>query len=155
MWHYIYWNKITCYMVHHVLLLVINRVVVSDYCQQRFKKNKKMLFVFVSVESVATAAIFFLWTCSLSEADIQTAQTNLIRSKKVATSYMTLQSYSKIKCVDKCLDEKRQNRCNVAGYNKATRTCFLSNDSQQDLLDAYKDFGVILFSQSAGMFRYD
>lgn len=68
---------------------------------------------------------------------------------------MTLQSYSDINCVRKCFVEKRQNRCSIAGYDKATQTCFLSNDGQHELLDADEEFCVFLYSQQDGKFRYN
>jgi len=101
----------------------------------------------MSMESVAKTAIVFLWLFSLCLANIETMQTQVAKGKKVKTSYKTLQSYSKIKCAETCFDEKRQNRCSVAGYNKVTRTCFLSNDSQHDLHDANEEFGVILYAE--------
>ena len=108
--------------------------------------------MFVSSESVVTTGICFLWTCSMCLGNIQTIESQFSKGKKVATSYKTLQSYSKIKCSEKCFDEKRQNRCSVAGYNTATRTCFLSNDGPQDLLDADEEFGVFLYADPTSMF---
>ena len=115
--------------------------------------NKYINMVSLSTESVATAAVVFVWTCSLSSANIQTAQTNFTRGIKVATNYMTLQSYSKIKCVGKCFDEKRHGRCSIAGYNLATRTCYLSNDIQDDLLSTDDTYGVFLYPEPEGMFN--
>jgi len=106
--------------------------------------NKYINMMCLNTESVATAAVVFVWTCSLSLAKIQTAQTNFTRDIKVATSYMTLKSCSKIKCVEKCFDEKRHGRCSIAGYNLATRTCYLSNDVQDDLLNTDDTYGVFL-----------
>jgi len=102
--------------------------------------------MFFSAELVAKAAFVFLFEYELCMGYVQNTHTNFTRGKIVATSYMTLQLYSKIKCVQKCLDEKRQNRCNVAGYNVATRSCFLSNGDEHDLLDtADEAFGVFFF----------
>jgi len=101
------------------------------------------------------AAIVFLWECTMCMASVQTTKTQLSKGKMVATSYMTLQSYSDIKCVRKCFEEKRQNRCSVAGYDKSTQTCFLSNDGPQDLLDADKEFGVFLFLEPECKFSYE
>jgi len=87
--------------------------------------NKYTNMMCLNVESVATAAVVFVWTCSLSSANIQSAQTNFTRGIKVATRYMKLKSYSKIKCVEKCFDEKRHGRCSIAGYNLATVQRFM------------------------------
>ena len=107
--------------------------------------------MFLSNDTAITVVIVFLWTCSQCLANIQTIESQFSKGKKVATSYKTLPSYSKIKCAVKCFEEKRQNRCSVAGYNTATHTCFLSNDGLQDLLDADEEFGVILYADSEGM----
>jgi len=108
--------------------------------------------MFVSTKLVVTTGICFLWTYLMCLGNIQTIESRFSKGKKVATSYKTLQSYSKIKCSEKCFDEKRQNGCKVAGYNKATRTCFLSNDGLQDLLDADEEFGVFLYAEPKSMF---
>jgi len=83
-----------------------------------------------STESVKTLGIVFLSVISMCKANIQTAEAKGVGGTVVATSYLTLHSYSKIKCVQKCFDEKRQNRCKIAGYHKASKLCYLSNDTQ-------------------------
>ena len=109
----------------------------------------------IPTKSVAISALVFLLACRLCMGTIQGTKTKFTKGKRVATRYMTLQSYSDIKCVRKCFDEKKQNRCSVAGYNVATKTCLLSNDNQTDLLDTTEEeFGVFLFSDSKGMFSY-
>ena len=113
--------------------------------------NINLTMIIVSTESSAIVATVFLWTCSQCMAAVHTAQTNFTTGRRVATSYMTLQSYSKIQCLKKCFDEKRHNRCSMAGYDLATRTCFLSNDAEQDLLDADENVGVFFYSDPAGM----
>ena len=102
------------------------------------------------------ASLVFLWECTMCMTSVQTTKTQLTKGKMVATSYMTLQLYSDIKCVRKCFEEKRQDRCSVAGYDKSTQTCFLSNDGPHDLLDTDSEHvGVFLFSEQEGMFSYD
>jgi len=101
----------------------------------------------LSTKSVAIAVIAVLLQCSLCKAVFQTTATHLTMGKTVATPYLTLFSYSDIKCVRKCFNERKQNRCSVAGYDKATETCFLSNDGQQELLDtADEAVGVFFYS---------
>ena len=65
--------------------------------------------------------------------------------KCVGTIRLTLQHYSKIKCVQKCHEESTKGLCNVAGYNKATRTCYLSMDSHQDILDVDDEMVGVYF----------
>ena len=109
----------------------------------------------VFLSAAYLAAIVLLWESAMCMASVQTAKTQFSKGKMVATSYMILQSYSDIKCVRKCFEEKRQNRCSVAGYDKSTQTCFLSNDGPEDLLDADEEFGVFLFSEQECMFSFD
>jgi len=101
----------------------------------------------------ATATVVFLWTFSLCLASFKTTKTQFTEGNMVKTSYMTLLSYSDIKCVRKCFVEKKQNRCSVAGYDKASQTCYLSNDSQHDLMDSDDESsGVFIFPDSKGIF---
>jgi len=62
-----------------------------------------------------------------------------VKGKTVATSYLTSQSLSKIRCVEKSYKEGKQGKCIVAGYNKASKICRLSMDSVEDLLDIAND----------------
>jgi len=100
-----------------------------------------MMFLYL-----AAAAYVFLLEYAMCTAGVQTANTYFAKGKMVATSYMTLKSCSSIKCVSKCFDEQRNTRCSVAGYDKSTQTCFLSNDGPQDLLDADEKSGVFFYS---------
>ena len=109
----------------------------------------------VFLSAAYLAAIVFLWEFTMCIASVQITKTQLIKGKMVATSYMTLQSYSDIKCVRKCFEEKRQERCSVAGYDTSTQTCFLSNDGPGDLLDADEEFGVFLYSEPECKFSYE
>jgi len=112
--------------------------------------------MFVPTDLVTGAVIVLLCAFSLCKANVQSSSvTQYTKGKTVATSYMTLQPYSKIQCVVKCVDEKRQNRCSIAGYNVVTKTCLLSNDNQTDLLDTADDaFGVFFYSAPGGMFSF-
>jgi len=110
-----------------------------------------------TTDSVTSAVFVLLCAFSLCKANVQSSMvTKYTKGKTVATSYMTLQPYSKIQCVAKCVDEKRQNLCSVAGYNVATKTCFLSNDNQTELLNtADQNFGVFFYSPPSGMLSYE
>ena len=103
--------------------------------------------MFGSTESVTAVAVVFLWTCSLCKATVDTTATNFTKGKQVATSYMTLQSYSDIQCVRACFGEKRLGRCSVAGYHSSTKTCYLSNNHPHNVLNTADDeFGVFFYS---------
>jgi len=93
----------------------------------------------------------YLVTITCSEAQTQDITTAFVQSKTVATSYATIQPYSKIQCVKKCYEEGRKGKCNIAGYNMATKSCQLSDDMEPDVLDATDEAeGVYIFPQ--GMF---
>ena len=87
--------------------------------------------------------VVFLCTCSLSEANIKTVETTFTKGKTVATSHTVLQPVSKSQCVERCHQEEKQGSCTIAGYNKNTRACYLSVDSQHDVVDvADESLGV-------------
>jgi len=106
-----------------------------------------------STDSVV-AAVLVLLNALLCTANVQFTLTQFIKRKTVATSYFTLQPYSKFQCAEKCFyHEKKQNRCSFAQYNEATQTCLLSNDDPTDLLDTADDVvGVLVYS---GMCIYE
>ena len=88
-------------------------------------------------------AFLFLLTWHLSKANIQTIATTFTRGKAVATSHTVLHSVSKSQCVEKC----KKGTCVVAGYNTATRACYLSVDSQQDVIDVADESSGVFFLQ--------
>ena len=90
--------------------------------------------MFCYFKAVATIAVVILATVFPSRADFFKA--TFMTRKTVATSYLTIQSFSKVQCVDRCCREGREGRCSIAGYNKATKSCLLSMDSQQDVVDS-------------------
>jgi len=100
---------------------------------------------------IATPLVLYLVTITCSEAQTQDITTSFVQSKTVTTSYATIQPYSKIQCVKKCYEEGRKGKCNIAGYNMATKSCQLSDDMEPDVLDATDEAeGVYIFPQ--GMF---
>jgi len=90
-----------------------------------------------------------------SYATIQELATQFTAGKRVATSHTTIASVSKIQCVEKCIRADRDsNTCNAAGYNKNTRSCQLSLDQQQDVVnDTDPSFGV--FFMNSGTFVFE
>ena len=93
---------------------------------------------------------------ALCMATIQSVKTKFTEGKKLSTSHTTLQKISKIKCVERCSKEKQTGGCTLAGYNKATRTCYLSVDGPHDVLDTTDDmFGVFFYEpDQAGKFDF-
>jgi len=108
----------------------------------------------VSFKLLSCISIAVLTTAELSSALLQSNTTTFVKGKMVATSYATLQPYSKMKCVRKCAEDNLVGGCTVAGYNTATQACYLSDDSPADVVDVTDDmFGVFVFQlQSEGIF---
>jgi len=104
--------------------------------------------MFCYFKAVATIAVVILATVFPSRADFRELRALFVNGKTVATSYLTIQSFSEVRCVERCYKEGKQGRCNIAGYNKATNSCLLSMDSQQDVVDSTDDSnGVFIFQQ--------
>jgi len=99
--------------------------------------------------------IILLLTLSLCNADIQSVSTRFTGKKNVATSYATLQKISKIKCAERCNQDRRKGKCSLAGYNKATKTCYLSDDDPLNALDTDDEMaGVFFYEQDVtGIFH--
>ena len=89
-----------------------------------------------------TGLVFVIAQCValLIESD-----TRFVNRKCVGTSRMTLQHYSKIKCVQKCQEERTKGLCNVVGYDKKTKTCYLSMDNYQDVVDVDDEMTGVFF----------
>jgi len=87
-----------------------------------------------------------LLAISLCVATIQSVTTQFTEGKKLSTNYATLQKVSKIQCVERCNKDKQTGGCTLAGYNKATRNCYLSVDGPQDVLDTTDEaYGVFFY----------
>ena len=100
------------------------------------------------LEYVLNISIMFLLTISMCNADIQSVTTTFTEMKSVATSHTTLQGISKIKCVEKCDKERQNGNCTLAGYDKRTKTCYLSDDDPMNVLDTEdKMIGVFFYEQ--------
>ena len=90
--------------------------------------------------------MIYLLTVSLCTANIQSVITKFTEGKKLSTSYTTLQKISKIQCVERCNKDRQTGGCTLAGYNKATRSCYLSVDGPQDVLDTEDEaYGVFFY----------
>jgi len=97
---------------------------------------------------LATFVVVILVTVPQSLADIQDFKATFVKQKTITSSYLTVERYSKIQCVEKCYKEGKEGRCSIAAYNKATRSCRLSMDSQLDLLDTSDDSsGVYIYHE--------
>jgi len=61
------------------------------------------------------------------------------------SSHTTLQPYSKTQCAEKCYEEGQNERCSIAGYNKALKACYLSLDSLQDVVEVADEISGVLY----------
>jgi len=103
----------------------------------------------------ATIAVLFMLSIVLCEGHIEDVQTEFLKGKALSSSHTTLQPYSKIECVKKCYEEGRKDRCNVAGYDKTTKSCHLSLDKDTDIVDATAEAaGVYIFPQGIYSYRF-
>jgi len=97
------------------------------------------------LEHFVRTSIVLLLTFCLCNANIQSVTTTFSERKSVATSHTTLQKISKIKCVEKCNKERQNGMCTLAGYDKRTKTCYLSNDDPQNVLDTNDEMTGVFF----------
>ena len=116
-----------------------------------------LLFSLVQTQTPDTTMAFSLKYCviifcvglmviALCRATLRSITTEFTEGKKLSTSYKTLPRVSKIKCVETCNKEKQTGGCTLAGYNKATRSCYPSLDGPQDVLDTEDEaYGVFFY----------
>ena len=106
------------------------------------------------LEYLVRTLIFLLVAITPCTANIRSVMTKFTEKKSVATSHTTIQNISKVRCVEKCNKERQNDRCTLAGYNKATKTCYLSVDDPLDAMDTTDEMsGVFFFEpESTGKF---
>jgi len=97
------------------------------------------------IENSVRTLIIFTITITLCTASIEILTTRFTEKKCVATSHTTLENISKIKCVERCNKERQNGRFTLAGYNKATKTCYLSVDDPQNALDTPDEMVGVFF----------
>jgi len=90
-------------------------------------------------------AVVIVLTVSQCNANFQEFRASF--GKTVATSYLTLERYSNIRCVEKCYEEGKQGRCTIAAFNTASMSCRLSMDSEQDVVDTPDDSNMVYILQ--------
>jgi len=99
----------------------------------------------------ATVAVVILMTIVLCSADIQEVRTEFVKNKVLSTSYATTQHISKLNCVQWCSRDRQMGKCKIAGYNKYAKTCSLSMDNPEDLINVADEMtGVYVIEQAAG-----
>jgi len=106
-----------------------------------------MADMFWNFKPLATLAIVILVTFSQSNADFREFMTYFMARKTVATSYLKIECHSSIRCVELCYEERKRGLCNIAAFNKATKSCLLSTDTQQDVVDFSDDSSSVFIFQ--------
>jgi len=89
-------------------------------------------------------SFLLLASITLCTSTIQSVTTTFTKMKSVATSYATLENISKIRCVERCNRDSQVN-CTLAGYDKATKTCYLSVDNPQNPVNTTDDMHGVFF----------
>jgi len=87
------------------------------------------------LEHFIRTSIVILFTVSLCNADIESVRFTFTGNKSVNTTHTTLYDISDIQCTSKCITEKQNGRCTLAGYDKRTKTCDLSDDDPLNVFD--------------------
>ena len=110
-----------------------------------------MSFCWIS-RAIKIAVIVYI-SFEQSCATIQDLSTQFTAGKRVATSHTTIASVSKIQCVEQCIRAgKKNNMCDIAGYNKNTRSCQLSLDQYQDVVTVGDDSFGVFFVNATGTY---
>lgn len=104
--------------------------------------------MFFYTQKAATVAIVFLFTIALCLAEIREVRTQFVKKKLLSTSYAIKQPISQLHCVQWCSKDRQTGKCKIAGYNKSSKTCQLSMDYPQQLMDVADEMtGVFLVDE--------
>jgi len=103
--------------------------------------------MFWNFKLMAAFAVVIVLTVSQCNANFQEIRASLMPRKTVATSYLTLKRYSRMRCAEKCYAEGKQGRRTIAAFNKASSSCRLSMDSEQDVVDIPDDSSAVYIIQ--------
>lgn len=105
------------------------------------------------VVAFTASATLLVITVALTRATIKEVQATFVAQRQVTNSHAVLPKYSKSQCMRTCFTEGQKDRCNVAGYNKATKTCYLSMDDPQDVASVDdENIGVFYLREAQGIY---
>ena len=105
--------------------------------------------LFCPVVRVGLWSILLIAMCD-ANVNVQEVKATFTSKTSVLSSETVIQPYSKAQCVKKCVEEGKQGRCSVAGYNTATKTCYLSTDNQESVLASPdENSGIFVIQQQA------
>jgi len=96
-------------------------------------------------KQAATIAVVILMTIALCSADIQEVKTQFMKNKVLSTSYATKEHISKLNCVQWCSKDRKIGKCKIAGYNKYAKSCSLSMDNPEDLMDTADESSGVFY----------
>jgi len=102
------------------------------------------------VVRLALWSILLIGICHANVNVHEEVKATLTSKRSVLSSHTVIQPYSKIQCVKKCVEEGRRGRCSVAGYNKDTKTCYLSINNQESVIASPdENSGIFVIQQQA------
>ena len=84
-------------------------------------------------------------TIALCSTTVQEVRTQFVKNKFPSTSYATKHPISSLHCVKWCSKDRQSGKCKIAGYNKASKTCELSMNYPQQLMDAADEMTGVFF----------
>jgi len=87
------------------------------------------------LEHFIRTSMVILFSVSRCNADIESVRFTFTGNKSVNTTHTTLHDISDIQCARKCNKERQNGRCTLAGYDKRTKTCYLSDDDPLNVVD--------------------
>jgi len=107
----------------------------------------------ISVRTMALGMAFLgFLTLVMSNPNMLSVTTTFMKNKITSTYYATMQPYSQVQCIGRCLQDKLNNKCNIAGYDKAAKACYLSGDSLQDVVDVGDEMSGVFVMPENGTF---
>lgn len=126
------------------------------FWENKWREQLKFAIIFTTAEMAFLEyhLVILLMTVTICSATIQSVVTRFTVKKSVASSHTTLENISKIKCVERCSKERQNGMCTLAGYNKSTKTCYLSVDNPQSVLNTTDEMSGVFFFGMIKQFLY-
>jgi len=107
------------------------------------------------LEHFVRTSIVILCTVSLCNANIESLRFTFTGKKVVNTTHTTLHDISDIQCARKCTKERQNGRCTLAGYDKRTKTCYLSDDDPLNVVDTGDGMIGVFFYEMTDVNYYE
>ena len=98
---------------------------------------------------MAKATLVLFLTCCFAETLLATLlhqiRFELFQGKAVKHYDRVLINVSKLQCASQCQEMQVRNKtCNMAGYNEVTRSCFIRNGLQSDILSNPSQTSIVM-----------